>query len=76
MHSAAKTLLIVGMLAVWFTAAGMLGYDRVELADDLAEYVNNPVRLLDGEMPHRDFWMLVSPGEKRCRLLSTAWGLG
>jgi len=63
MHSAAKTPLLVGMLVAWFTAAGVLGYDRVDLADDLAEFVNNPVRLLHGELPYRDFWLLHPPGE-------------
>lgn len=30
---------------------------------DLAEYLNNPVRVLHGELPYRDFWLLFPPGE-------------
>lgn len=30
---------------------------------DLAEYLNNPLRILHGEMPYRDFWLLFPPGE-------------
>ena len=34
------------------------------LADgDVAEYLNNPVRILNGQLPYRDFWLLFSPGE-------------
>lgn len=30
---------------------------------DLAEYLNNPIRVLRGELPYRDFWLLFSPLE-------------
>ncbi len=30
---------------------------------DLAEYLNNPVRILHGDQPYRDFWLLFPPGE-------------
>jgi hypothetical protein len=44
-------------------AAGFAGYNRENLSDDLAEFVNNPVRVLHGEVPYRDFWLLHPPGE-------------
>jgi len=63
MPGAWKTSLIVVVLAAWFSIAGFVGYDRCELDDDLGEYVNNPVRVLCGEKPYRDFWLLHPPGE-------------
>jgi hypothetical protein len=30
---------------------------------DMAEYLNAPVRILLGELPYRDFWLLHPPGE-------------
>lgn len=29
---------------------------------DLAEYLNNPLRVINGELPYRDFWLLFPPG--------------
>jgi putative effector of murein hydrolase LrgA (UPF0299 family) len=63
MFPARKTLFVASVLTAWFASAAFLAYNRTELADDLAEYVNNPVRLLDGERPYRDFWLLHPPGE-------------
>jgi len=31
--------------------------------DDMAEYVNDPVRLAFGDLPYADFWLLFPPGE-------------
>jgi hypothetical protein len=33
------------------------------IACDMAEYMNNPFRVLYGELPYRDFWLLFMPGE-------------
>lgn len=33
-------------------------HDRTTTAGDIALYLNPPVRMLAGELPHRDFWML------------------
>src|SRR6266404_5933261 len=63
MRPACKTALVVGVLTVWMSAVGLAGYNRANLGDDLAEFVNNPVRVLHGEMPYRDFWLLHPPGE-------------
>lgn len=30
---------------------------------DLGEFVNNAYRVINGEMPYRDFWLLFTPGE-------------
>lgn len=30
---------------------------------DVGEYANNPLRILNGELPYRDFWLLLPPGE-------------
>ena len=30
---------------------------------DMAEYLNNPLRVIHGDLPYRDFWLLFSPGE-------------
>ncbi len=30
---------------------------------DLSEYCNNPYRMLSGEIPYVDFWLLFTPGE-------------
>ena len=30
---------------------------------DMGEYLNNPVRILHGELPYRDFWLFHPPGE-------------
>jgi hypothetical protein len=58
-----KTGVISGGLIAWFSIASFVGYNHTGLSDDTAEYVNNPVRLLYGEVPYRDFWMLHPPGE-------------
>jgi hypothetical protein len=49
-------------LALWFgLVAG--GVDRAGPSYDLAEFLNNAVRVLHGERPYRDFWLLLPPGE-------------
>ncbi len=30
---------------------------------DMAEYLNNPLRIIHGELPYREFWLLFPPGE-------------
>lgn len=55
--------LIVVLLVTWFIAVAGYRYDDVRLSGDLAEYVNNPIRLLYGQVPYRDFWLVHPPGE-------------
>ena len=30
---------------------------------DLSEFTNNPLRVINGELPYRDFWLIFPPGE-------------
>lgn len=57
------TLLTFVVLAIWFSFVGFRDYNSTNLDGDLAELVNDPVRVLHGEMPYRDFWLLHPPGE-------------
>lgn len=63
MRPARKSALVVGVLTVWLGAVGFVGYNHTNLGSDLAELVNNPVRVLHGEAPYRDFWLVHPPGE-------------
>ncbi len=38
-------------------------YNHTTAAGDMAEYINNPLRVINGELPYRDFWLLFPPGE-------------
>lgn len=38
-------------------------YNRTTAGGDMAEYINNPLRVINGELPYRDFWLLFPPGE-------------
>lgn len=40
-----------------------LSVDFRQIAGDTGEYLNNAYRILYGEIPYRDFWLLFSPGE-------------
>jgi hypothetical protein len=70
-------LLLLIVLAGWFFAVG-LSHSRLTAVGrgDLAEYVNNPVRLLYGELPYRDFWLLHPPGEVLLPAAIYALGFG
>jgi hypothetical protein len=68
--------LIALLLAVWFSGVGLLFYNRTGATGDIAEYVNNPVRLLYGELPYRDFWLLHPPGEVLLPAAVYALGFG
>jgi hypothetical protein len=41
-----------------YNYGGIMGGDG-----DMAEYLNNPLRVINGELPYRDFWLLFPPGE-------------
>lgn len=58
-------------------------------AGDLAEYINNPLRVLDGQQPYQDFWLIFPPlevyypaflymlfGVKMFVLFASAWLFG
>ncbi|NMC36317.1 hypothetical protein GYA49_04705 [Candidatus Beckwithbacteria bacterium] len=38
-------------------------YNHGALSDDLAEYIQNPLRIINGQIPYKDFWLLFPPGE-------------
>ena len=38
-------------------------YNHTIAEGDIAEYLNNPLRVINGELPYRDFWLLFPPGE-------------
>lgn len=41
----------------------LLTYKYSPVIGDIAEYLNNPARVIVGQLPYRDFWLLMSPGE-------------
>lgn len=46
-----------------FIIINLPSYNCYYLGGDAAEYINNPLRVLNNEMPYRDFWLLFPPGE-------------
>lgn len=46
-----------------FTILAFTSYNKTTAFGDLAEFLNNPVRLINGDLPYRDFWLLFPPGE-------------
>ncbi|OGD63269.1 hypothetical protein A2160_02065 [Candidatus Beckwithbacteria bacterium RBG_13_42_9] len=53
----APVILIFSFLWQW-------AYGRyLPLDGDAAEYLNNPLRILHGDLPYKDFWLLFPPGE-------------
>lgn len=41
----------------------LLTYSDGVIIGDMAEYLNNAFRILQGQLPYRDFWLLFPPGE-------------
>lgn len=56
------TCLAIIILMV-FIALRFISYNHTTAVGDLAEYLNNPVRVVNGELPYRDFWLLFPIGE-------------
>ncbi|MBI4232157.1 hypothetical protein HY605_02900 [Candidatus Peregrinibacteria bacterium] len=54
---------VAAFLFVLFGVFAFLTYNYTGAYGDLAEYLNNPLRVLNGELPYRDFWLLFPPGE-------------
>ncbi|MDQ1265817.1 MAG: hypothetical protein QG635_969 [Bacteroidota bacterium] len=53
----AIAILMIFLITGWLSA-------RISvIACDMSEFLNNPVRILYGDLPYRDFWLLFSPGE-------------
>lgn len=57
------TFYLMAILFLVFFIFGFLTYNYTGLWGDIGEYVNNPLRVLYGEIPYRDFWLLFPPGE-------------
>lgn len=52
------------LLTFYFVILSLLTHNQAGLVvGDVAEYLNNPVRILNGQLPYRDFWLLFPPGE-------------
>lgn len=41
----------------------LFSYPQYYLDGDMAEYLNNSIRILNGNKPYIDFWLLFTPGE-------------
>ena len=52
----------VSLLAIFFSYS-LLAYRNFLPTGDLAEYLNNPFRVICGEIPYKNFWLLFPPGE-------------
>jgi len=57
-----STVLSFGALAAWFSFVA-LGANPDGITPDMGEFLDNPVRMLHGELPYRDFWLILAPGE-------------
>ncbi|MBM2816408.1 MAG: hypothetical protein HW421_3170 [Ignavibacteria bacterium] len=51
------------ILFLFFIVSGIVAMKFIVLGADMGELCNNPLRVLTGELPYRDFWLLFSPGE-------------
>lgn len=56
------TILLVFLFIITFLP-NIIVYNRTHAAGDIAEYINNPLRIIYGELPYRDFWLIFPPGE-------------
>ncbi len=59
----ANPFIIAIILFCFFVITGIIDMRFVALSCDMGEFCNNPVRILAGDLPYRDFWLLFSPGE-------------
>ncbi len=60
---ALNPIFIIVILSILFFFPTIPIYDRGTTSGDTSEYLNNPVRILNGELPYKDFWLLHPPGE-------------
>lgn len=70
-----STVLTFGALAAWFTFVA-LGTNPDGMTPDMGEFLDNAVRMLHGELPYRDFWLILAPGEVLLPALLYELGLG
>lgn len=53
---------VILLAAVFFLPAYAV-YNVTDAHGDIAEYLNDAYRVTGGEMPYRDFWLLLPPGK-------------
>ena len=60
-----KIITVVSAIILFsiFFASLLITYNYTQASGDLGEYINNPLRILSGDMPYRDFWLIMGPGE-------------
>jgi len=58
-----KNILLVGGLFAFLVVIAFLTFNNPVVSGDLAEWINNPIRMLHGDMPYIDFWLLFTPYE-------------
>ncbi|MBI3794473.1 MAG: hypothetical protein HY280_07060 [Nitrospinae bacterium] len=51
------------ILAAIFFLPALAVYNVTDAHGDIAEYLNDAFRAVGGEMPYRDFWLLLPPGK-------------
>lgn len=54
---------VAALLAALFFLPAYAVYDVTDAHGDFAEYINDTYRVMGGEMPYRDFWLLLPPGK-------------
>jgi hypothetical protein len=57
------SIIVVSLVFIILLVISYLTRNFRPISGDMGEYLNNPVRILYGELPYRDFWLLFSPGE-------------
>ena len=58
-----NSYLLGGIIFIFLVGLSILTQLTMTPSCDMAEYLNNPLRILNGEIPYRDFWLLFTPGE-------------
>lgn len=58
-----KTSLTVVFSFVILCCLPALIFGNNIVSGDTAEYLDNPIRIFDGQIPYQDFWLLHGPGE-------------
>jgi len=61
--NASKPWIIATVIYILLLLVSLMTYNYRPLACDMAEYLNNPLRILYGDIPYTDFWLLFPPGE-------------
>ncbi len=59
----ANPLIVASLIFIILFLLSFLTREIRPLACDMGEFVNNPLRILYGDLPYKDFWLLFSPGE-------------